>query len=52
MFTAEDLAIIHKAISELTIKGADSPKIAVLLAKITEHHTKLNNPPGNTKKGK
>ena len=52
MFTLQDLAIIHKAISELTIKGAEAPAITTLLSKITEHHSKLSNPPGNTKKGK
>ena len=52
MFTQQDLALIHKAVSELAIKGADAPIVATLLSKITSEHTKLVNPPPTDKKGK
>lgn len=39
MFDKQELAIIHKAISEMTIKGTDAPKIALLLQKVAEQHT-------------
>lgn len=44
MFTLQELTVIHRSVSELTIKGAESPGIAALLAKITNHHSKLQNP--------
>lgn len=52
MFTQQDLALIHKAISEMAIKGADAPVIATLLTKITSEHTKITNPVPVAKKGK
>jgi len=52
MFTQQDLALIHKAISEMTIKGADAPVIAALLTKVTSEHTKIATPVPTTKKGK
>jgi len=51
MFNQQELALIHKAISELTIKGVDAPVISALLNKITSEHTKLVTPPPSTKKG-
>ena len=55
MFTIQDLALIHKSISEMTIKGADAPLVAQLLNKVTAEHTKMSNPPTSklvSKKGK
>ncbi len=52
MFTQQDLALIHKAVSEITIKGADAPVVAALLTKITSEHTKITDPPKMVKKGK
>jgi hypothetical protein len=52
MFTQQDLALIHKAVSEMTIKGADAPVIAALLTKVTTEHTKITNPAPTAKKGK
>jgi hypothetical protein len=40
MFTKEELALMHKAISELVIKGADSHAVSHLLNKIAEIHQK------------
>ncbi len=55
MFTIQELALIHKSISELSIKGADAPIVAALLNKVTTEHTKMTNPPTSkivSKKGK
>ena len=41
MFTIQELALIHKSISELSIKGADAPIVAALLNKVTTEHTKM-----------
>lgn len=39
MFKKEELALMHKAMSELTIKGSDSYIVSGLLSKIAELHT-------------
>jgi len=39
MFDKQELAIIHRAVSEMSIKGSDAPIITMLLQKITEQHT-------------
>ena len=44
MFEKDELAMLHKALSELLIKGSDSPRVATLLNKIATLHT----PPGET----
>jgi len=40
MFEKEELALIHKALSELTIKGGDSHVVSVLLNKVATLHAK------------
>lgn len=34
MFEKQELAVIHKALTELTIKGADAPLVAATLTKV------------------
>jgi len=48
MFEKEDLVLIHKAISELTIKGSDSHVISILLNKVAEIHSKPEGPNKDT----
>ena len=40
MFEKEELALMHKAISELTIKGSDSHIVSGLLNKVAQIHAK------------
>jgi len=40
MFKKEELALIHKAIAELTIKGSDSYIVSSLLDKVATQHGK------------
>ena len=40
MFEKEELALIHKSLAELTIKGSDSHVVAGLLNKVAEIHSK------------
>jgi hypothetical protein len=40
MFEKEELALIHKAVSELTIKGSDSHIVSGLLNKVAEIYSK------------
>lgn len=40
MFTKEELVLMHKALSELTIRGADSHAVSHTLNKIAELHQK------------
>tara|TARA_R110000744_G_scaffold330795_1_gene436256 strand:+ start:249 stop:410 length:162 start_codon:yes stop_codon:yes gene_type:complete len=40
MFEKEELALIHKSISELTIKGFDAHVVSVLLNKVATEHAK------------
>ena len=40
MFEKEELALIHKAISELTIRGADSHVVSGVLNKVAKLHAK------------
>jgi hypothetical protein len=44
MFEKEELALIHKAISELTIKGSDSHIVSNLLNKVATQHSKPEKP--------
>tara|TARA_R110002012_G_scaffold6274_3_gene28480 strand:- start:4141 stop:4302 length:162 start_codon:yes stop_codon:yes gene_type:complete len=48
MFEKEELALIHKALSELQIRGVDSHVVAGLLNKVATIHQK----PENEKPGK
>tara|TARA_R110002012_G_scaffold81791_2_gene206944 strand:+ start:8072 stop:8248 length:177 start_codon:yes stop_codon:yes gene_type:complete len=58
MFEKDELALMHKAISELTIKGADSHVVSNLLNKIANNHqnpktpTKVGGSPAKAKVGK
>ena len=52
MFDTPELAIIHKAVSEMTIKGADASSIAALLQKIIDAHRDLETNPTPKKSGK
>tara|TARA_R100000278_G_scaffold62506_1_gene50610 strand:- start:202 stop:366 length:165 start_codon:yes stop_codon:yes gene_type:complete len=48
MFKKEELALLHKAVSELVIKGSDAAQVASLLSKIVTVHEKESkkvNPP-------
>ena len=36
MFEKQELAVIHKALTELTIKGGEASLMAALLAKVQE----------------
>lgn len=50
MFEKEELALIHKAVSELTIKGSDSYVVSRLLDKVVVlHETPPTPPPTSTK---
>jgi len=40
MFEKEELALIHKALSELAIRGADSHVVSLLLNKVATKHAK------------
>ena len=40
MLVKEDLVLVHKALSELTIKGSESYTIAALLDKVATMHSK------------
>ena len=40
-FGLNEIAIIHKAVSEFNIKGADAPFITTILTKLTEEYNKL-----------
>jgi len=40
MFEKEELALIHKALSELQIRGGDSHVVAALLNKVATIHQK------------
>jgi|TARA_R110000822_G_scaffold183996_1_gene323314 hypothetical protein len=44
MFEKEELALIHKAVSELTIKGSDSHIVSNLLNKVATQHAKPEKP--------
>lgn len=39
MFEKRELAVIHKALSELPIKGGEAPNMAQLLAKVHSFYT-------------
>ena len=39
MFEKRELAVIHKALSELHIKGGEAPNMAQLLAKVHAYYT-------------
>ena len=48
MFEKEELVMLHKAVSELVIKGSDAAQVASLLNKIATVHeaeSKKVNPP-------
>ena len=46
MFEKEELALIHKAVSELVIKGSDSHVVSRLLDKVVVlHETPAPTPP-------
>ena len=38
MFDKKELAVIHKALSEVTIKGADAPAMTALITKVVDAH--------------
>ena len=40
-FNLKEIVAIHKAVSELNIKGADAPFITTILTKLTEEYNKL-----------
>lgn len=40
MFKIEELVLLHKAVSELVIKGSDAAQVASLLNKIVTAHEK------------
>ena len=42
MFDKQELAVIHKALSTVTIKGAEAPAMTALLQKVTDAHNTLN----------
>jgi len=51
MFQIEELILLHKALSELVIKGSDATQVASLLSKIVTAHEKESkkaNPPTKT----
>ena len=45
MFEKQELALIHRAISELAIKGSDSHVVSGLLNKVAEFHEAPPIPP-------
>ena len=50
MFEKEELALIHKAVSELVIKGSDSHIVSILLNKVVAlHETPQPGPPSKAK---
>ena len=42
MFNKQELAVIHKALAEYTIKGVDAPAMATLLKKVFDAHNSIN----------
>jgi hypothetical protein len=53
MFEKEELALIHRAVSELTIKGSDSYVVSKLLDKVVVlHETPPTPPPSKVKSEK
>lgn len=48
MFDKQELAVIHKALTELTIKGAEAQAMATLLAKVQEAY--VDKQPKTTRK--
>jgi hypothetical protein len=52
MFEREELALIHRAISELTIKGSDSHVVSKLLDKVVVLHETPPTPPPTPTKAK
>lgn len=42
MFEKQELAVIHKALTELTIKGGEAPLMAALLLKVQNAHNDIN----------
>ena len=54
MLAKEDLVLIHRALSELVIKGVESHVVSVLLDKIATIHAdmKVTSPKPNSPKSK
>ena len=54
MFEKEELVLLHKALSELVIKGSDAAQVASLLGKIATLYEVDAKPakPSNPKSGK
>ena len=50
MFTKQELAVIHKALSEFTIKGVDAPALAILIKKVIDAHNASIEKSANTDK--
>ena len=42
MFEKQELAVIHKALTELTIKGGEAPLMAALLLNVQNAHNDIN----------
>ena len=52
MFETTELAIIHKAVSEMAIKGADAHAIVKILDKIVNAHRDIETSAKSKKSGK
>ena len=42
MFSKQELAVIHKALSEVTIKGAEAPAMSMLMQKVFDAHNSFD----------
>jgi hypothetical protein len=47
MFSKQELAVIHKALSEVMIKGAEAPAMAALMQKVFDAHNASNKKEGS-----
>tara|TARA_R110002012_G_scaffold311310_1_gene520738 strand:+ start:853 stop:1011 length:159 start_codon:yes stop_codon:yes gene_type:complete len=52
MFNTTELAILHKAVLDMTIKGADAPLVSKLLEKLINAHRNIETSPEPKKSGK
>ena len=50
MFSKQELAVIHKALSEVTIKGSDATAFAILMKKVIDAHNAYKPKPADTDK--
>jgi len=42
MFNKQELAVIHKALAEVTIKGAEAPAMTALMEKVVNAHNSFS----------